>query len=349
MQLPSEKLFFIKQKKNDPNFTVGELSLPEKYKVTQNPGLFAQTSELRVIPENKRKKLISIPTTLKPDLPNYSDQELKYRTALMEKGKLPQKSAFEETAEASKLAEETALKSEIAARRTKKELAQEALLQAVQALPKAHQAPAHQALLAQIRAPPVPAAAPPGSPSSTAKHFGISAADTKMLDDIVDNLKLTSTYDLTTTHDLNAFKRVVKKEWDDLNATSSSAHVPKSGYDYAKLRYEGAISGQGLEGGDLSSLIKSATKVYNVGKKVYDVLEPVVKKVLETDAGKKVVSQVGKKLFGGDLPTVVPWWENSSTVGGSMEKKESVIEKLESIKNEIPKKKFNPFERKKHF
>ena len=120
MQLPSEKLFFIKQKKNDPNFTVGELSLPEKYKVTQNPGLFAQTSELRVIPENKRKKLISIPTTLKPDLPNYSDQELKYRTALMEKGKLPQKSAFEETAEASKLAAETALKSEIAARRTKK-------------------------------------------------------------------------------------------------------------------------------------------------------------------------------------------------------------------------------------
>jgi len=115
-----------------------------------------------------------------------------------------------------------------------------------------------------------------------------------------------------------------------------------------KAKSKGAVSASGLfgkkskkkelKGGGFGDLISGATKAYNVGKKVYDVVEPVVKKVLETEAGKKVLGHGKRALFGRGLDfsdmhhkigTPVPLTSGLNNP--------SVLKKIEELAEEKPK------------
>ena len=95
--------------------------------------------------------------------------------------------------------------------------------------------------------------------------------------------------------------------------------------------------------GDLVSFGKKAyeegEKLYKIGKKVYDVAKPII----ESDAGKKGISMVSKKLFGGELEDAMlkapvrPFWMNmKNPLPSDKSPVGTVSAKIDALKAEIP-------------
>ena len=99
------------------------------------------------------------------------------------------------------------------------------------------------------------------------------------------------------------------------------------------------MSASGLfdNGGSLGDLISKGKKAYEVGKKIYDVIEPVVKKVLESDAGKKTISNAKSALFGKGLPEAKRVQVNKSVPLTSGLNNQTTLDKIEALATEKPK------------
>jgi hypothetical protein len=109
-----------------------------------------------------------------------------------------------------------------------------------------------------------------------------------------------------------------------------------------KMMYED-VDGGGFGFGDLVKFGKKAfeegEKIYKIGKKVYEVAKPVI----ESEAGKKGISMVTKKLFGGELEDAMPkapprpfFMNAKNALSSDKSPVGTVSAKIDALKAEMP-------------
>jgi hypothetical protein len=134
-------------------------------------------------------------------------------------------------------------------------------------------------------------------------------------------------------------------KFDELVARYSAPQVAGKGLEMRR-RGKGRPKGSKNKGGSLASIISAGKKAYDVGKKVYDIgkkVYDIAKPVIESEAGKKGIGMVQKKLFGGAIAPTPFFLEMKKSSGGLMEEEKkphmSVSEAISALNEEAPKKK----------
>jgi len=347
---PSEKIYFLKKKGTDIN--LGEMEVPDT-EIAKTPGLFAPNVGL--VPSDMKSRQIKRPVRAAAPMKSL-DQRL-YEEELKRKAQAQISSAqpaFPSADQGPQLGPATEL---------------DALMEAARQLNPSDRAVAFEQLKNLREGTP---AQETGSASASASA---SASDIsppsykKSLDADIDEIlgsnvseakKKTEVRKILATSglsyfDANAMLRnkglegiKTEAKFDELVARySASQAVTGKGLVFRKKGKKKMMS-EDVEGGafglgDLVSFGKKAyeegEKLYKIGKKVYDVAKPII----ESDAGKKGISMVSKKLFGGELEDAMlkapvrPFWMNmKNPMPNDKSPVGTVSAKIDALKAEIP-------------
>ena len=319
---PSEKIYFLKKKGTD--IKVGEMDVPDT-EVAKTPGLFAPNVGLAVSDIKSRP----IQRAVRPAAPMKSLEQRLYEEELKRKAQTQIASAQP----AFPSMEEQAVAPQGPAIGPATEL--EALVEAAKQLNPSDRAVAFEQLKnlqeSQGFQPPIPMALQKG-----------------------EELRRQLVQEGKTLQQINAelqtkgYPAMKKKTYDKLvSELGEPEEITGKGLIGGKKGKKKMMS-EDIEGGkfgmdDLFKFGKKAyeegEKLYKIGKKVYDVAKPIV----ESEAGKKGISMVSKKLFGGeledDMPKVParPFWMNMKNPLSSGEASSGTVSaKIEALKAEMP-------------